>query len=664
MAISLNTNFKLGAGLPLDERMYLTTAQMTEGNPSYIDERIYPDYALIVGKDDGKLYIFSKNGTPKFTEFVGGNGDSPMQEEVMPVASIDYENKVVQYIGSTDDTYTQGYFYICSADDEGNYNWNNILVQNTFKLTYTNPTVEAKSDDVFVYMGTTTDDFVNGSVYETYTEDDTLKFRNIIYNVETVDAKLALKQDTFQVEVMPVADETTVNRVVQYVGTTDEDYTFGYWYVGVKEGTDPDFTYSWVNIATQAETPATKIGYSEPDIEAKDGDVFIYTGATNENFITGSCYKAYLDVDVLKFEVLAYGKEVVDQKQEQIQFKVMPEASEDTYGKVYQYIGTTNDDFIYGYWYEGMREGVNPDYTYSWKAIVNSSTGDTIQYEILPPASVDNLGAVYQYIGATNATYIKGHFYEVIQNALGGYEYQEISYNSEGSSTLTENITATVAVGGVAEGTTFLVGDDLTTIMKSLLVKYVGPVVQIGTTSPKLLEVGTVLNDVELEISVTKKSESIASVVLSDETGELQSFSNVENGGSFTYNVATIDFDKTFTVVANDGKSNISKSLTFNFVNPYYYGESATNDITIDMNSYTKLIETKGTKSVTFNSDNEYLVFMYPATYSDLKSIKDENGFETIDAWTKRTVEVNGTSYTAYVSNTLTTINIKYTFEV
>ena len=55
---------------------------------------------------------------------------------------------------------------------------------------------------------------------------------------------------------------------------------------------------------------------------------------------------------------------------------------------------------------------------------------------------------------------------------------------------------------------------------------------------------------------------------------------------------------------------------------------------------------------------------MYPATYANLKSIKDENGFETIDAWTRQTVDVNGVDYTAYVSNTLTTINIKYTFEV
>jgi large subunit ribosomal protein L10e len=553
------------------------------------------------------------------------------------------------------------------------------LKQDVFQVD-TEPTADTEVPNPFQYIGETTDNFISGHFYKKL-DDGTF---SEVYDLSVYQLKLTGTEgqfvrfdvdgnpvaedvvlgDKFQEEVMPVADETTVNKVVQYVGTTDATYTFGYWYVGVKEGTDPDFTYSWVNIATQAETPATKIGYSDPDVEAKDGDVFIYTGVTNENFITGSCYKAYLDVDVLKFELLAYGKEVVDQKQEQIQFKVMPEASEDTYGKVYQYIGATDDDFIYSYWYEGMREGVNPDYTYSWKAIINSSTGDTIQYEILPPASVDNLGAVYQYIGATNDDYKKGHFYEVIQNDLGDYEYQEISYGSEGSSTLTENVTATVAVGGVAEGTRFVVGDDLTAIVKALLVKYVGPLVQLGTASPKLVEVGTVLNNVELEISVTKKSEPIASVVLKDETGELQAFNDVENGGVFSYTVASIDANKTFTVVANDGKSNASKSLTFNFVYPYYYGESMTNNITADMDIYTKMIETKGTKSVTFNSNNEYLVFMYPATYANLKSIKDENGFETIDAWTRQTVDVNGVNYTAYVSNTLTTINIKYTFEV
>ena len=38
----------------------------------------------------------------------------------MPLASETYKNKIVQYIGETDDTYTQGYFYKCIMKEDKN----------------------------------------------------------------------------------------------------------------------------------------------------------------------------------------------------------------------------------------------------------------------------------------------------------------------------------------------------------------------------------------------------------------------------------------------------------------------------------------------------------------------------------------------------------------
>lgn len=58
-----------------------------------------------------------------------GTGGS--QISTIPTASEDYENVIYQYIGETDSTYTNGYFYKCieDPDNAGEYIWVNEQVQ-------------------------------------------------------------------------------------------------------------------------------------------------------------------------------------------------------------------------------------------------------------------------------------------------------------------------------------------------------------------------------------------------------------------------------------------------------------------------------------------------------------------------------------------------------
>lgn len=46
---------------------------------------------------------------------------------------------------------------------------------------------------------------------------------------------------------MPAASSTYLNKIYQFVGTTTENYTNGYFYKCVAEETTP-VTYSWTNI--------------------------------------------------------------------------------------------------------------------------------------------------------------------------------------------------------------------------------------------------------------------------------------------------------------------------------------------------------------------------------------------------------------------------------
>lgn len=61
-----------------------------------------------------------------------GNLDTEIiQYSTMPTASADNLGKIVQYTGTTDSTYTNGYFYQCVSDeqDPATYSWENIQVQ-------------------------------------------------------------------------------------------------------------------------------------------------------------------------------------------------------------------------------------------------------------------------------------------------------------------------------------------------------------------------------------------------------------------------------------------------------------------------------------------------------------------------------------------------------
>ena len=64
-----------------------------------------------------------------------------------------------------------------------------------------------------------------------------------------------------------------------------------------------------------------------------------------------------------------------------------------------------------------------------------------------------------------------------------------------------------------------------------------------------------------------------------------------------------------------------------------------------------------------FTANDEHFVYVYPKHTGELISIKDNNGFEQIDGWSKVEIEDNGIVYYAYYTNeTLTVNSYKITF--
>lgn len=94
--------------------------------------------------------------------------------------------------------------------------------------------------------------------------------------------------------------------------------------------------------------------------------------------------------------------------QELMQYTVMPNASADYVGKIFQYIGASNEYYVRGRFYNVTEDGG----IYSWTEVVVQPEGQTIQYTTLPEANTMPLGTIVQYVGTTTGTRTTGFFYE------------------------------------------------------------------------------------------------------------------------------------------------------------------------------------------------------------------------------------------------------------
>lgn len=169
MAITINAGFHLGAAVALDDRLYLTKAEFLT-----VNENIYPDYALIVCKDDGSLWVFDKSAdvdpvNGKFKPFASGE-DTVIQMITMPTADDTTVDKVYQYIGATNAEFVQGYWYIGVDNADDTYSWVQINTQPIDCQVTVLPTADvAYEGKIYQYIGETTDVepfYVKGHFYE------------------------------------------------------------------------------------------------------------------------------------------------------------------------------------------------------------------------------------------------------------------------------------------------------------------------------------------------------------------------------------------------------------------------------------------------------------------------------------------------------------------
>ena len=337
------------------------------------------------------------------------------------------------------------------------------------------------------------------------------------------------------------------------------------------------------------------------------------------------------------------------------------------------------------------------------KLIYNGKVvGGSIQLSALPSPAIEYIEKIYQYVGQTNSTFTNGYFYKCELNENNEYEWKEVSVSKGGEASdidynnavseltasnvqeaideintkaeaavsskpvLTEDIEPNIEVGGINVGDTLTEGQEITDVLKKLLVKYFKPVITLITDKALINKKGSVVNSpITIVATAEKKSDDITTYSI-NYNGNTVSTGNNAEGGEITYiHQTNISTDTIFTGSVTDGKNTVNETIKFEFINPYYYGSVNDNEISDFTGLTEETVKKNINKKVSYTSSAEHLVFAYDATYGDLTSIKDKNNFENLPAFTKTVMEVNGENYNVYISSDkITCNNFEYTFKI
>ena len=233
------------------------------------------------------------------------------------------------------------------------------------------------------------------------------------------------------------------------------------------------------------------------------------------------------------------------------------------------------------------------------------------------------------------------------------------------------------SLGGISANTD-LNGLTVKEILNKLLFPYIEPVITVTVTpNGGTYEKGNTQTITNVSVSITKKSEIITKIEVLNGTQVLarQQDEAINNGGTFNYNVnvSVPSTNKQLTVKVTDNSGNAITKTTnsFTFVYPYYYGvcdEGTT--INGDLiKSLTKSVTSKGTKTVTYTTNNQRMIFAYPKSYGVITKILDPNSFDVTSTFTMSQITIigldgTGQSYYVYVNSpsTVSNFNMKFSY--
>lgn len=220
-----------------------------------------------------------------------------------------------------------------------------------------------------------------------------------------------------------------------------------------------------------------------------------------------------------------------------------------------------------------------------------------------------------------------------------------------GGGALTRDIISNVAVGAANAGTLFPMNQSFTDFAEAILLKDIIPTISATFSGSGVKEMGTTVSGTNITLTINNLANvtvPINEINFYDGNALLQTIPYTNGQSSYSYKYTkTIDSDKTFKaeLIYNTNQKAITTG-SFTFVYASYYGVTSLSTITssdtVDLIPlFTK--DVKVTKSLTWNNitlNDERFCYMYPASFGDLSSIKDGNGFNQLSGYTKSGIYV------------------------
>lgn len=289
----------------------------------------------------------------------------------------------------------------------------------------------------------------------------------------------------------------------------------------------------------------------------------------------------------------------------------------------------------------------------------DGETSDSIQVSTMPTAGEEYLGAVVQYIGATDATYTHNYFYECVSDgeATPTYSWQQTNVQPSGGSSdasLESDVTSNLEVGAISSGTTLLQGTTFTEFVQKLLITEIAPTTTFTASGSGVKEVGTSVTPTLTLVINTKGTGTPTSIKFYDGSTLLDTQAYVDGTDSYTFTMEAVTTTKTVKGVLEYKKSDntnatVEKSATYTFVMASYYGAVTTAPTDkAGITALTKNVKNTKAQTATFTLSNQRSCYCYPASFGNLTSIKDANNFEYLSSYTKTTVAVDGVDYNVY----------------
>ena len=229
----------------------------------------------------------------------------------------------------------------------------------------------------------------------------------------------------------------------------------------------------------------------------------------------------------------------------------------------------------------------------------------------------------------------------------------------------TADWTTNVALGVLAANTN-VTGLTALEILRKATVKYEEPTATVTfSQSNTVIKQGVTFN---LDITVknpVKKTSDIEKFDLYKAGTLVESIPYASGTTSYSFTqIPDVAADCSYEVRVIDVQGKYTKyTKSYDFVYPMYAG--CTDNIPVDATGLTEMIEAKGNKTITVNSGTgAYVVFMYDASYGDLKNIIDPSGFENITSFTKIQLTIDRILYNCYHSTLKQALsNFKYTYK-